>query len=267
VTSRFENRVAIVTGGAGGIGAATARALAREGAAVTILDIKEAEGEALAGELRSDGARASFRPVDTTDEPAVAEAFDDVVSTHGPLDAVHANAAVTWTRTIAETPLEDWERVLRVNLTGTYNVTRQAMLAMSSRGRGAIVLTASTRAFITGPDSGAYTASKGGVMALTRALALEGAPHGVRANAVLPGAILTPMLEEEARISTRPVEEQLERWALIHPLGRLGRPEDIADAVLFLASDAASFITGAALPVDGGMMAAEPGGPPVAYSD
>jgi 2-keto-3-deoxy-L-fuconate dehydrogenase len=130
---------------------------------------------------------------------------------------------------------------------------------------GAIVITSSPHAVNTVPDAAAYAASKGGTLALTRALALEGAPHGIRVNALLPGAIDTPMLRREAAAARDP-EAQVERFAAIHPLNRLGRPEEVAAAAVFLASDAASFITGTGLSVDGGLLAAQPGGPPVSYT-
>lgn len=261
-------RTAIVTGGSSGIGAASARALAHAGAFVAILDRKVEEGESTVGSIRERGGAATFIAVDVTDEDSVRRAFASVVDERGRIDVVHANAGVTWTKGLLATSLDEWNSVIATNLTGAYLVCRSAMEHMVGQpDGGSIVVTASTRAFVTAPDNAAYTASKGGVMALTRSLAIEGAPHGIRANAVLPGAIRTPMLLEEASLSARPAEEQLSRWALIHPLGRLGEPEDIAHAVVFLASDAASFITGVGLPVDGGLMAAEPGGPPVAYSN
>jgi NAD(P)-dependent dehydrogenase (short-subunit alcohol dehydrogenase family) len=136
---------------------------------------------------------------------------------------------------------------------------------MIEQGSGVLVLTSSPHAFNTVPDAGAYAASKGGVLALTRSLALEGAPHGIRANTVLPGAVDTPMLRRETLASPDP-EAQFARWAAMHPLNRLGRPDEIAEAALFLASDAASFVTGTSLAVDGGVLGAQPGGSPVSYS-
>jgi len=259
MAGRFAGRVVVITGGATGIGAASARAFAREGAQVTILDVNSADGEATAAEV---GGR--FRTVDVTDEEAVRGAVDEAVRDLGRLDVMHANAGIEWPKGIAETTLADWRRVIDVNLTGVYLACRYALLRMIEQRSGAIVVTSSPHALTTVPDAGAYAASKGGVLALTRALALEGAPYGVRANCLLPGATDTPMLRREAQMAADPAE-QVRRWALIHPLARLCRPEEVAEAALFLASDAASFVTGAALPVDGGLLAAQPGGPPVSY--
>lgn len=257
---RFRDHVVVVTGGATGIGAATARAFARERARVTILDVNAEDGKRTAAET---GGR--FREVDVRDEAAVKGAVEEAVAEFGRLDVMHANAGVEWGKTVHDTTLAEWERVIGINLTGVYLACRYAIIQMRRQRSGVILITSSPHAINTVPDAGAYAASKGGVLALTRSLALEGAPYGIRVNAVLPGAIDTPMLRREAELASDP-EEQVRRWALIHPLARLGRPEEIAEAALFLASDAASFITGTALSVDGGLLAAQPGGPPVSYS-
>jgi NAD(P)-dependent dehydrogenase (short-subunit alcohol dehydrogenase family) len=266
VSGRFAGRTVVISGGATGIGAASARAFAREGGSVTVLDVNEADGLETVGRIERDGGQARFRLVDVTDEQAIAASLEEAAAETGRLDVVHANAGIEWTKTIAETTYDEWRRVLDVNLGGMYLVTRYAMLRMRAQGGGAIVLTSSPHALVTSPDSGAYAASKGGVSALMRALALEGAQHGVRVNAVLPGAIDTPMVRREAAVASDP-EEQMRRFGLIHPVARLGRPEEVAEGVLFLASDAASFVTGASLAVDGGLMAAAPGGPPLAYNE
>jgi NAD(P)-dependent dehydrogenase (short-subunit alcohol dehydrogenase family) len=140
------------------------------------------------------------------------------------------------------------------------------MIPMVAQGGGAIVITSSPHALVTSPDSGAYAASKGGVSALMRALALEGATKNVRVNALLPGAIDTPMVRREAAVASDP-EEQMRRFGLIHPMARIGLAAEVAEGALFLASDAASFVTGATLAVDGGLLAAAPGGPPLAYTE
>jgi NAD(P)-dependent dehydrogenase (short-subunit alcohol dehydrogenase family) len=261
----FEGQVAVVTGGAAGIGAAAARAFAREGATVVILDVDRAGAERLAGELRDAGTTAAEAvAVDVSDPTAVARAFDAIVAEHGRLDVLHANAGIEWTKTVEDTEPEEWSRVIGVNLTGVYACGRAALRIMKPRGRGAIVVTASPHATRTVPDAGAYAASKGGALAVTKAMALEAALTGVRVNAVVPGAIDTPMLRREAAVSADP-EEQIRRFGAMQPVGRLGRPEEVAEAVLFLASDRAGFITGATLHVDGGQDAALSSGPPLPY--
>jgi NAD(P)-dependent dehydrogenase (short-subunit alcohol dehydrogenase family) len=244
--SRFEDRAVIVTGAATGIGAASARAFAREGAHVTILDLNEADGRATAEE-----AGAVFRRVDVTDEGAVRSAVQEVVAEHGRLHVMHANAGIEWTKRIADTELDEWRRVLDVNLTGIYLATRFAMIQMVEQGGGAIVVTSSPHALITAPDSGAYAASKGGVSALTRALALEGAPQGVRVNALLPGPVRTPMVETAIAQGIVVEQEVVER----PPAGRWGTAEDVARAVVLLCGPDAAFVTGQTLVVDGGYTA------------
>jgi len=262
---RFADRVVAVTGGAAGIGAASARAFADEGATVVILDRDEATAAALVSEITAAGRVAEARALDVGDPVAVATTFAGLLGDHGRLDVLHANAGIEWTKTVADTEDDEWQNVLAINLTGVFSTAREALRAMVPRGSGAIVVTSSPHALRTVPDAGAYAASKGGALALTKAMALEAAASGVRVNAVLPGAIDTPMLQREAR-AARDAADQLGRFAGAHPMNRLGQPDEVAAAVLFLASDDASFITGAALHVDGGMDAALPSGPPLSYA-
>jgi NAD(P)-dependent dehydrogenase (short-subunit alcohol dehydrogenase family) len=263
---RFEDRVVVVTGGATGIGRAAALAFASEGARVTIFDRDAVQGAEAARAIREAGGIGRLCEVDVSDESATRDGVASTVAEYGPIDVLYANAGVELTASITDTPLEQWQHVIDVNLTGAYLSCRHVLMGMVERGRGSIVLTSSPHAMNTVPDAGAYAASKGGMLALMRALALEGAAHGVRVNAVLPGAIDTPMIRREAQAAADP-DEQMRRFAAIHPVNRLGAPAEVAEAVLFLASDAASFITGAAVPVDGGLLAAQPGGPPLSYAD
>jgi NADP-dependent 3-hydroxy acid dehydrogenase YdfG len=162
VSARFTDRVVVVTGGATGIGAATARAFAREGARVVIFDIARREGEATAAAIEEAGGTARFRAGDVTDEDAVRSAVDEAVESYGRLDVLHANAGIEWTKTVVDTSREEWQRVLDVNLTGVYVACRYALRQMIAQRSGSLVLTSSPHAINTVPDAGAYAASKGG---------------------------------------------------------------------------------------------------------
>jgi len=182
------------------------------------------------------------------------------------LDVVYANAGIEWTKDVRHTSLQEWRHVLDVNLTGTFLITRAAMITMCDRKAGSIVVTSSPHALATVPDAGAYAASKGGVHALVRSLSLEGAPYGVRVNGIVPGTIDTPMVRREAQAAADP-ERQLELMAATHPLNRLGKPSEVANLALFLASPLADFMTGSLVSVDGGLMAGLPSGPPLSYNN
>jgi NAD(P)-dependent dehydrogenase (short-subunit alcohol dehydrogenase family) len=255
----------IVAGGAAGIGGAAVVEFARAGAITVILDYDDATGQALADQLGGEGFRALYRHCDVSSEAEVTAAFAWVETTYGAPDVVYANAGVEWTKDVRHTTLSEWNRVVGINLTGVFLVTRAALLSMCPRNRGVIVVTSSPHAIATVPDAGAYAASKGGVHALVNALALEGAPFGVRVNGIVPGTIDTPMVRREAEAARDP-EAQLAFMVLAHPLGRLGQPSDVAQVALFLASPLSSFVTGAMYAVDGGLMAALPAGPAMTYN-
>jgi 3-oxoacyl-[acyl-carrier protein] reductase len=256
---RFVDRAVVVVGSAVGIGAATVRAFAAEGARVLMVDVDRERGEALASALCAEGADVRFLHGDQASEADMDEAVRRCVEAFGRIDVMHANAGVGIGRRIAELPLAEWQRAIDVNLTGSFLAARAALREMIPAGRGSIVLTSSPHALATSPIASAYAASKAGILGLVRALAVEAAPHGVRANAVIPGATDTPMVREYAASRPDPAAE-LRTFASIHAIARLARPEEVAAAVLFLASDEASFTTGSVVSVDGGLLARLPGG-------
>jgi NAD(P)-dependent dehydrogenase (short-subunit alcohol dehydrogenase family) len=261
-----DQRVAVISGAANGIGHAAARAFALEKYAVVLLDIDATGGAAAARDLAAEGARAEFIKVDVSDGPAVARAMQQVSQSYRRLDVVFANAGIEHCTSILDTTDDEWRRVINVNLGGVFHLCRESLRVMIDHStQGSIVITASPHAWVTGKEIGAYAASKGGVVAFMHALALEAADYGVRVNAVVPGAIDTPMLRREAEAARDP-QAQLAALSAIHPIGRVGQPDDIAGAVVFLASDAARFMTGSSLVVDGGLMAAQFTGGTLSYS-
>jgi NAD(P)-dependent dehydrogenase (short-subunit alcohol dehydrogenase family) len=262
----FTEKTVVIAGGSMGIGAASAAGFARAGANVVVTDVADEVGAALAKSLNHEGCYVVYRHCDVSNEDDVTDVFAWVEATFGSLDVVHANAGIEWTKDVRNTTLAQWRRVIDVNLTGVFLVTRAAMLSMCERRSGSIVVTSSPHAIATVPDAGAYAASKGGVHALVRSLSLEGAPFGVRVNGIVPGTIDTPMVRREAQAAADP-EHQLALMAGTHPLNRLGEPEEVANMALFLASPLASFMTGSLVPVDGGLMAGLPSGPPLSYND
>lgn len=247
---RFEGQVAAVTGGASGIGAATARRLSAEGARVWLLDRAADAAASLADEL---GDAAAIE-VDVADAGAVGRALDHILETDGVVDVMIANAGVTLEASIWDTTPDQLARVVEVNLTGAFHCAARAMAAMVSRGRGAVVFTSSDAGLVGWPSQAAYCATKGALVALTRAAAIDAAPHNVRVNCVCPAFTATP-LTEAWLAQTPDAEAARAEIASEAPLGRIASPDEVAAAIAFLASDEARFITGVALPVDGGVTA------------
>ena len=248
---RFEGKVAVVTGGASGIGAATLRRLANEGAKVVCADIDEERGNELVANLGRDGAAASFAHCDVGELSQVEAAVDVAVESYGGLDIMHNNAAWSGGGWVADIDPEDWDRSIRIMLTGVFYGCRAAIPAMLERGGGAIVNTASIEAFGGEMLASPYVTAKAGVVNFTRNVAIEYGRKGIRANSICPGIVETPMFDLMAMFARRSREEMAE----LNSLGRVIQPEEIASCVAFLCSDDASAITGAALVVDGGITA------------
>lgn len=246
---RFSGRVAVVTGGASGIGAATVRRFHAEGAAVIVADLNAELGEALVAELGAE--RAQFQQTDVADEQAVQALVAQAVAGFGRLDILFNNAGIGSRMHTPELASEDWRRVLAINLDSVFFACKAAIPLMKAQGGGAIINTASISGLAGDHGFDAYNAAKGAVVNYTRALGIGHARDGVRVNAVCPGPVDTPIL---ARINEVPGLRT--HWENCVPMGRFAQPEEIAATVAFLASDDASFITGVAIPVDGGLMAA-----------
>lgn len=253
--TRFEGKVALITGGGRGIGRAIAERLAAEGAAVAILDRDREAADEVAGALASEGGRALALEADVTDESAVRAAVHGAVDAFGRLDVLVNNAALVLKGNLEQTEPADWEHELGGTLTGPYRVARTVIPGMVARGQGAIVNVGSVNALIYVGNPG-YSAAKAGLVSLTRALAVEYGPRGVRTNLVSPGTVRTENPSWQKRLAKDPnVFDKLARW---YPVGRVGRPEDVAAAVAFLAADEAAFVNGANLVVDGGLTAGLP---------
>jgi NAD(P)-dependent dehydrogenase (short-subunit alcohol dehydrogenase family) len=249
----FANKVVLVTGGAMGIGEAAARRFAELEAAVAILDRDRAAGEKTAQTVRSANRKVEFYECDVGLAAQVERAVQTVVETLGGIDVVVSNAGIQCYGDVVSTPERLWDEVMSVNLKGCFHIAKHAVPVMVKRGGGAMVVVGSVQSFTAVGSSAAYVASKHALLGLVRSMALDYARHNIRVNCVCPGAIDTPMLRWAASLDPNP-EKVLETCHRMHPLGRMGRPEEVANAIAFLASDWASFITGAALTVDGGML-------------
>ncbi|WP_431024938.1 SDR family NAD(P)-dependent oxidoreductase [Halomonas sp. H5] len=249
MTAKLDNRVAFVTGGGSGIGEASARLLAREGARVVICGRREGPLQGVVEAIRAEGGVAEALVVDVSDEQALVAALEGTAERHGGLDILVNNAmSFTW-GALTEMSTAEWHRNFATTVDGTFWATRTAMRLMAERG-GAIVNLASICGELGAAGMAGYSASKAAVINFSRAAAAEGAAQGIRVNVVVPAVVETPstqgmLADEQARRTTDK----------LIPMGRVGRPEELAEAVVFLASDAASYITGAALPVDGGRSA------------
>lgn len=249
-----DRKVAFVTGAASGIGAATATAFARTGAVVAVVDVDRARGEKVVQQAGDEGGTASLYPCDVSNPNSVEEVVAAVIDDLGHIDILFNNAGIIDSRGVADTPVDAWQRVIATNLNGVYYCCHFVLPHMLERGQGAIISTGSPHGLRGGKGIAAYSAAKGGIIALTRQMAVDYGRAGIRVNCVVPGAIDTPMLHADVQRGGS-AEDNVAGWANVHPLGRVGRPEEIANAVVWLASDEASFVHGAILRVDGGLVA------------
>jgi NAD(P)-dependent dehydrogenase (short-subunit alcohol dehydrogenase family) len=250
----LEDKVAVVTGGAQGIGRAIVERLSAGGATVVFLDVDEGRGQELASDLETAGSPVDFRHCDVTDESQVAAAFGATIERHGGVDVLVNNAGINAHFDAAAMTVDEWEHVFAIDLRGPWLCSKHALPSMREARGGSIVNIASIHAFMTTPGMFPYAAAKSGLLGLTRNLALDEARHGIRVNAVCPGFVETRLVEDWLESQPDPVAARREVLE-VQPLGRIGKPEEIASLVAFLASDEAGFITGASILIDGGLSA------------
>ncbi|GAB3119653.1 SDR family NAD(P)-dependent oxidoreductase [Glaciibacter psychrotolerans] len=251
---RLENKNAIVTGGAGGIGRATALAFAAEGAKVAVVDLRADAAEAVVAEIRAAGGTAVAIAADVANEQDIQRVIATTVEEFGGVNVVFNNAGIIRRTTAVETTAEEWDMVFGVNVKSIFLMCKHIVPVMAANGGGSIVNTGSGWGLKGGGQAISYCASKGAVVNMTRALAIDHGPQGIRVNSVNPGDVNTGMLREEARQLAQDTDAFLAESA-DRPLGRMGEPAEVAAAVVWLASDDSSYVTGSALVVDGGGIA------------
>ncbi|MDG6925150.1 MAG: SDR family oxidoreductase [Nitrososphaerota archaeon] len=254
---KLQGKVAIVTGGNSGIGRATSLLFAREGAKVVVAARDASKGEEVVQQIKRVSGEAVFVKTDVSKSEDVKRLVERTVSLYGRVDILFNNAALSPVGNVLTTSEEEWRAVIDTNVNGAFLCTRYVLPHMLKQGGGAIVNTGSINSLMAMKDEAAYDTSKGGVLMLTRATAMDFAKDGVRVNCICPGAIETPMLRDILDKAPNPEEAEADLIRK-HALGRVGTPEEVARVALFLASDDSSFITGAAIAVDGGMLAGWP---------
>jgi NAD(P)-dependent dehydrogenase (short-subunit alcohol dehydrogenase family) len=248
---RLANKVAIITGGTSGIGSATALLFAREGAKVVITGRNKERGKEVVEKIKRNGGEAIFIQADVRFPDACRRTVEETLKAFGTIDILFNNAGIFFPNTIVECTEEEWDLTLDINLKGAYLMSKFALPTMIAQGSGVIINNSSGWGLVGGNEGAAYCAAKGGLVLLTKAMAVDHSHQGIRVNCICPGDVDTPMLKDDARKRGMKWVDYLAS-ASDRPMGRIGTPEEIAKAVLFLASDDSSFITGAILAVDGG---------------
>jgi NAD(P)-dependent dehydrogenase (short-subunit alcohol dehydrogenase family) len=251
---QLDGKIAVVTGAASGIGRAAALLFAREGASVVLTDLNESAGHTVATEISKYGGRAIFEPADVTCAADCRRVIVRTVRDFGGIHILFNNAGIIRRASVVELSETDWDRVMAVNVKAMFLMCRQAIPIMAAVGGGSIINTASAWGLAGGPQAAVYCASKGAVVLLTKAMAIDHGPQNIRVNCICPGDTDTTMLRNEAQQLGESDDKFLMKAAR-RPLGRVGKPDEIAQAVLYLASDASSFVTGTALVIDGGGLA------------